>query len=74
MDSLLQEILKQSGFAIVAAIAFWFAMRKDRQCTMLYDRLEQKSDKYLEQNVRLQKELNETISALVKELEEGDPS
>ena len=64
MEGFLLELLKQGGFAAVAALAIWFAVRKDRQCTQLYDRLERKSEKYLEQHLKLERELNETITAL----------
>ena len=69
MENLIFELLKQGGFAAVAALAFWFAMKKDRQVTVLYDRLEAKSEKYLEQHLKLEGELNETVSALVDALE-----
>ena len=68
-SSLWLELIKQGGFAAVAALAFWFAMKKDRQVTLLYDRLEAKSEKYLEQHNELAKELNETITALTDALE-----
>jgi len=64
MESVLFELLKQGGFAAVAALAVWFAMKKDKLCSQLYDRLEKKSEKYLEQHLKLERELNETISAL----------
>lgn len=69
MDSFFIEILKQGGLATIAVVAIIFAVRKDRQCTQLYDRLERKSEKYLEQNLKLERELNETISALAEALE-----
>jgi hypothetical protein len=31
---------------------------------LLYDRLEKKSEKYLEQHLKLERELNDTITAL----------
>ena len=69
MDDLLLELLKQGGFAAVAGLSIWWAIRKDRQVISLYDRLERKSEKYLEQHNKLAKELNDTISALADALE-----
>ncbi len=67
MDILL-EILRQTGLAGIAAIAIWFAIRKDKQVTRLYDRLEAKTEKYLEKYTTLSTELNETVSALTDAL------
>jgi len=33
--SILLELIKQGGFAVVAAFALWFAIKKDRQVTSL---------------------------------------
>lgn len=71
MEGLIADLLKQGAFAATAAIAFWIAWRKDRQVTALYDRLEAKSEKYLEQYNRLAVELNDTIAALADSIETG---
>lgn len=63
------ELLKQGGLALVAGIAMFVAWRKDRLCCALYDRLERKSEKFLEQLLALERELNETIAALVDAIE-----
>ena len=74
------EIIKQGGFAAVAVLAFWLAYKKDKQVitiqkekdeivAKLYDRLEAKSEKYLEQHNVLARELNDTVSALADALE-----
>lgn len=67
MDVLL-EVLRQTGLAGVATLSIWFAVRKDRQVTRLYDRLEAKTDKYIEKYTALSVELNETIDALTDAL------
>lgn len=72
--NVLLEILRQTGLAGVAIIAIWFAIRKDRQVTRLYDRLEAKTEKYSEKYSALSAELNETVGALTEALnldEEG---
>jgi len=69
----LVELLKQGGLAAVAVIAIYVALKKDKQVTSLYDRLEAKSEKYLEQHLRLEKELKETISALGNALKMEEP-
>lgn len=68
MDILL-EILRQTGLAGLAAIAIVFALRKDKRCELLHDRLEAKSDRFVGKYYRLSSELNQTISALVAELD-----
>jgi len=68
------EILKQAGLAGLAAIMTWLWIRKDRQVTRLYDRLEAKTEKYSEKYSALSAELNETVGALTEALnldEEG---
>lgn len=69
MEQFILELAKQGGFAIVAALAIWFAIRKDKQATTLYDRLEAKSEKYVEKYSALSKELNETVAALADALD-----
>ena len=64
------EILKQTGLAGLAAIMTWLWIRKDRQVTRLYDRLEAKTEKYSEKYSALSTELNETVAALTDALEE----
>jgi len=71
MNTLL-EILRQTGLAGIAVIAIWFAIRKDRQVTRLYDRLEAKTEKYLAKYTSLSTELNETIAALTDAVGEGE--
>jgi len=69
MEGLLLGLVKQGVFAVVAALAFWFAWRKDKQVAALYDRLEKKSEKYVEKYSELAKELNDTTTALAKALD-----
>lgn len=72
--NVLLEILRQTGLAGIAIIAIWFAIRKDKQVTRLYDRLEAKTEKYSEKYSALSTELNETVGALTEALnldEEG---
>lgn len=69
MESLLLKILEQGGFAVVAVLAIYFAMRKDKQVSSLYERLEAKSEKYVEKYAKLSSELEKTISVLVETLE-----
>jgi len=69
MPDLVVELLKQGGLAVIAGVALFFAWRKDRLCCLLYDRLERKSEKFLEQLLDLERELNETIAALVEAIE-----
>jgi|GEM_PF-4427456 len=65
----LLEICKQAGLAGIAIVAIWFWIRKDRQVTRLYDRLEAKAEKYLEKYVALSTELNDTIATLTDTLD-----
>jgi len=67
LDAIL-EILKQTGLAGLAAIMTWLWIRKDRQVTRLYDRLEAKTEKYSEKYSALSAELNETVAALTDAL------
>jgi hypothetical protein len=69
MEQFILELAKQGGFAIVAALAIWFAIRKDKQASTLYDRLEAKSEKYVEKYSALSKELNDTVAALADALD-----
>jgi hypothetical protein len=69
MESILIEIAKQGGFAFIAAVSLWFALKKDRQVSQLYDRLERKSEKYVEKYTDLSRELNDTVSALADALD-----
>jgi len=69
METVLIEIAKQGGFAFVAALAIWFALKKDRQVSQLYDRLERKSEKYVEKYQALSRELNDTVAALADALD-----
>jgi len=69
MSDWVLELLRQGGLTLVAGIAMFVAWRKDRLCCALYDRLERKSEKFLEQLLALERELNETIAALVDAIE-----
>lgn len=69
METVLIEIAKQGGFAFIAAASLWFALKKDRQVSQLYDRLERKSEKYVEKYQSLSRELNDTVSALADALD-----
>ena len=72
MEEILFGFVKQGGFGLIAAIALWVAITKDKQVAALYDRLEAKSEKYLEQHLQLEKELKETVGALADALEMED--
>jgi hypothetical protein len=77
MDILL-EILKQGGFAAVAALITLLYFRKEKECEnyratihQLYDRLEKKSEKYLDQTIRLGHQVSKAITALTEEISEA---
>lgn len=72
MENLLLKILEQGGFAVVAIIAIWFAIKKDRQASSLYERLEAKSEKYVQKYAKLSSELEKTISVWIETLEKED--
>lgn len=65
---ILLEILRQTGLAGLAIIAIIFAARKDRRCEALHDRLEAKSDRFVHKYYKLSAGLNQTVSALLTEL------
>lgn len=70
------ELIRQGGFAVVAGIALWLLLKKDRQVAAkdeqiagLYDRLEAKSERYVQKYTQLSTELNQTVGALADALE-----
>lgn len=66
MESFLMEIVKQGGFAALSVVCFLFALQKDKQVAALYDRLEEKSEKFYQKYAEITAELNNTISALAE--------
>ena len=72
MDAILTALLQQGPFGIVAALCLWALWRKDKQVETLYRRLEGKSDSMLAKYYLLGTEMNETIKALMKAMEDGD--
>lgn len=67
--SILAEIAGQGLLGIMAALSIIAAIRKDKQVTALYDRLEQKSEKLAEKYSALAEEMNETLRALTDAIE-----
>jgi hypothetical protein len=72
------EILKQGGFAAVAALITLLYFRKEKECEsyrtligQLYERLEKKSEKYLDQTLRLGHQTTNAIAALTEEINEA---
>jgi hypothetical protein len=75
MDTIF-ELIRQGGFAAVAGLTIWLLIRKDRQVAAkdeqiagLYDRLEAKSERYVQKYTQLSTELNQTVGALADALE-----
>lgn len=75
---ILFEVLKQGGFAAVAALVTLLYFRREKECEnyrilvgQLYERLEKKSEKYLDQTIRLGNSLNQTIKELTEELNDA---
>ena len=69
MEALLIELAKQGVLAVVTAVAVWFALRKDRQVSALYDRLAEKSETYLQAFADLNREMCATVNALADALD-----
>lgn len=68
MESILLEVVKQGGFAALAVVCFSFALKKDKQVAQLYDRLEEKSEKFYQKYAEVTAELNKTITTLAEVL------
>ena len=68
MESILLEVVKQGGFAALAVVCFLFALKKDKQVSQLYDRLEEKSEKFYTKYAEITAELNRTITTLAEVL------
>lgn len=80
MWELILEALKQTGLAFLAVVAILWAFRKDKEARLaraekdkqiisLYDRLEAKSETYVEKYMSLSKELNDTVASLADALD-----
>lgn len=74
MMEILLEILRQTGLAGVAVVAVWFAVRKDRQVTAVYDRMEYKSDRFMKKFYKLSTELGILANELLAILDEQNKS
>ena len=69
IGTILSEFASQGLMGVVAILAIIIAVRKDKQVSALYDRLEQKSEKAADKYHTLANEMNDTLRALTDAIE-----